>query len=469
VRADDPLALEYDPAALALLPDAAVLIDAHLILYDACVHRSGPYGTDVARRRYDTSVFGPFEDYAAEPFAEVCRGGRPGISPWILAAMPIGDRVGIGFGLASPVGSGANQWGNEDGTITGVTGARRPTPTRYALVLADAIKVMIDFGIGVKLLDGLSVGLTLQWGIAHTRRVVTYTHPLTSRDGPSFDARSEVNGITDAFIPGLVGSVHAEPIRGLELMVGVSWFQDFEGSGPARITWGDFGVGASGGSPGTERTVSEIPEITLSVPQQTKIRGGARWASLREHARRRPRSARRDPLVDERFDVELDAVFEVNSRVDEVRAVPREGSAFDVALIQPDGDVTHTALQVPNSRVEKHWRNQITLHLGGDVVLVPGRFALRGGFSFESRGTDPWYLSVDFMPLQRLGIHAGGTLRLGAFDIDFAYAHLFQETVTVRPEQARLMQLGDGNGAIINAGTYRASWNMFSLGATWRL
>jgi hypothetical protein len=337
--------------------------------------------------------------------------------------------------------------------------ARRPTPT-VALVSADTIKLNLDLGAGVRLLDGLSVGLTFQWGIAHSRRIVTYTHPLTSSDGPSFDARSDVEGVTDAFLPG------GRSARRAGARVTRSWRSVIGRLETGARGRGDFGVAAGSRGP-SER--ERVDEMTLHVPQQTKVRAAVRWAMLREQARLRPRSSRRDPLADERFDLELDAVWELNSRVDAIVATPREGSLFDAAIVQASGDVIHTPLPVPVSRVEKHWRDQLTLHLGGDWVIAPTRFAVRAGLSYETRASDLRYLTMDFMPLQRLGVHLGGTVRLGDVDFDFAYAHIFQETVTVAPEQARFEQLGDGLGEYVNAGTYSASWNLFSLGATWRL
>src|SRR5690554_6726127 len=42
-RADDPMALGYNPAALAFLPGYQLMLGSHLSFYDACVERTGTY------------------------------------------------------------------------------------------------------------------------------------------------------------------------------------------------------------------------------------------------------------------------------------------------------------------------------------------------------------------------------------------------------------------------------------------
>jgi hypothetical protein len=58
----------------------------------------------------------------------------------------------------------------------------------------------------------------------------------------------------------------------------------------------------------------------------------------------------------------------------------------------------------------------------------------------------------------RLGQHVGATLRVERFDVSVAYAHVFQFDETV--ERGCYPR---GLGSVINAGTYRAEYNLLSL------
>jgi hypothetical protein len=116
-----------------------------------------------------------------------------------------------------------------------------------------------------------------------------------------------------------------------------------------------------------------------------------------------------------------------------------------------------------------NWEDQLSLRLGGDYNLMPGFLAIRLGASFETRGVNPAYQGLDFYPAMRIGAHLGGTLRLGAFDVSLAYAHLFQETIEVSREEADFQQVAATStplplGRVVNAGTYEVSWNIVSLG-----
>jgi hypothetical protein len=55
-----------------------------------------------------------------------------------------------------------------------------------------------------------------------------------------------------------------------------------------------------------------------------------------------------------------------------------------------------------------------------------------GGF-YESRGVDPAYADIDSFAFQRIGLGLGVVLRVGAFDLQGGYGHIFSETLDVAP------------------------------------
>jgi hypothetical protein len=88
--------------------------------------------------------------------------------------------------------------------------------------------------------------------------------------------------------------------------------------------------------------------------------------------------------------------------------------------------------------VEKYWKDQVSLRLGGTYNLLPGLLGISAGAHYETRGVTPAFMQTDFWPVARLGLHAGVTVRVaGAIDLIVAYAHIFQETIVVAPPSHR--------------------------------
>jgi long-subunit fatty acid transport protein len=120
-------------------------------------------------------------------------------------------------------------------------------------------------------------------------------------------------------------------------------------------------------------------------------------------------------LTDERWDIELDAEYQFNSVVDSLEVVFSQDryGAFEI---------------------EKDWKDQLALRLGGTYNLIRSVLGVSAGAHYENRGVDPKYMSVDLWPVERVGLHLGLTVRIDRnTDFSFSYAHIFQETVVVVP------------------------------------
>jgi len=467
-RADDPMALLYNPANLSILSGAQLSLNAHVAFYSACADRSGRARDNINVE--DVSRFGNTEvdPWPDRDLPEVCNEGPPAPSPDLIFTLRLTPELGIGAGVFTPTAIGHTVWGDMD-TLATADGSM-PLPTRYALLEEQLLIFYPTIGAGYSPVPWLRFGAALQWGIG-LFYFDTMTVPAAAGEHPAQDIESKLN-VNDLFIPAAVVSVAFVPHDNLDIMLGFRWVDAIRAGGRVELNSGVYG---NGQPMSTNPTSVEYSGVSFEAPQPWQASLGVRYADRisarpRDHASVERLSGRvEDSMANERWDVELDAVYEVGSLVDEF-VIDLPAGLVPVDFV--DSGVTDFPLP-SQIRLPHHWKDQLSLRLGGDWNVMPGMFALRLGASFETRGIDPKYAQIDFLPAMRIGVHAGFTLRLGRWDLSFAYAHLFQETIDVPASEAGLPQIcagcTRGEGAIINAGSYTAGFDIFSLAATWHL
>jgi len=449
-RADDPMVLLYNPAGLVELRGFQLLVDVNASLTHTCV---GP-------------VPGGLSDHST------CGRHRVGTLPQVAGALRIHDKVAIGAGVLTPTLALPGRFGERDGLASDGTAVG----TRYQLIDYGTLGVFPTAGIGIKLAEWLRIGGALEWGI------FSGDQTLAVRAIPGTDAERDTIArvhVTDWFVPAFTGSVHFVPAENLDVVGAVRVSDDLRGSG--RINFRHTSLvdpayidGLNG--LGVENSY-KVTKLTQHLPW--KLRGGIRYAS---RLAPRPKTGLgfdqhvfdkrvHDAFEDERWDIEGDAEYQINSRNDRLTIRYEEQPFF-----------------LP-SKIEKHWRDQISLRAGGSYNVLPGRFGVSAGVHYETRGADPDYAQIDFMPFTRFGLHAGVKFRFGGkIDVVASYAHIFQETVTVNSAEgadtgggdssksatlssfgikgtARLQQIAAQNdGAVINPGKYRSSFDVFAFG-----
>jgi hypothetical protein len=162
-----------------------------------------------------------------------------------------------------------------------------------------------------------------------------------------------------------------------------------------------------------------------------------------------PRQPLYDPMGAERFDLEVDFVYYLNSFYDEAKFTTRGEPLLQLITVDPNGvrgslpaspgDCTKRDPMTNNcigDRVVKtayNGKNQFSVRVGGDYNVFPGVLALRAGFSYETRGQDPGDLNPLSYMLSRGGIHAGLTIRVaGRTDVTIGYAHFIHEGVRLQ-------------------------------------
>lgn len=501
-RADDPMALGYNPAALAFLPGYQLMLGSHLAFYDACVQRSGGYddsgvsSTSVYDSRFGFPDPSDASNFTSQAFPRVCRNGYPGPSPQLVfTGHPIPE-LGFGIGLLAPPGVGNGVWGNEDGTVTGANGMPVPTPTRYALVEQDLLLFHPTIGVGFSPIKELSIGVSFQWGMAIVG-FTNHTSAGTGSEDPAQDVRTVLHA-EDFFIPAVIVSVHVVPIDELDIVATARFSDGIDAGANLTLTTGYYGTDATSFSP--ETTVLNGARLQAGQPWTFGL--SARYAERRERRYRDPDQAGRitgrveDHMQNEVWDIELDLVYQHNGQVRDFIVTPPAGA--EVAVCEgprgADGScATRLQAPLPGALPIAHgWADQFSARLGADWNILPGQLAARVGTHFATSGFNSAYQTQDFMPGMRLGLHAGMTLRIDRFDISIAYAHIFQfdETITRANANFRMVSATgsegictdtdgatydpnrpvtsrgcypQGFGSIVNSGTYSGEYNIVSL------
>ncbi len=383
-----------------------------------------------------------------------------------------------------------------------------PTPTRYLLVQQDPFAIPITLGVGYRPTPWLAVGGAFTYQAVVFKSTVFATQTTTSI--PELDMKIE-NELNDWFVPIASGSVKATPFTGLEFMGYFKWQDKIGGPTKATITDGAYTVGGAQGRLPVTSVIKAGDGLVTEVPQPWEAGGGVRFALPRGGFRgdyfQQP-LMRQDAMTSEVFDIEFDFVLEHNSSIKEFSLKSKE-NAFKVWQAY-DGDDTKfngkTAPSDPNCStvagapptavtrctsdlrflkdmsIKRYWKDQFVYRVGGDYNVIPGVLALRAGWNLETRGVSPAYQTVDAFPSRRMGIHGGLTWRIGRIDLSVAYGHLFQENIYAlnqdatdptgkRPSKDRAdLQASspDPNTRVVNAGSYRVSWDIISLGMNQR-
>jgi hypothetical protein len=465
-RAEDPMVLAHNPAGLAELRGSQFLLNVNLALFDACVDPAGYYGwgaylgggqselRDPETGELEALRLSEIEDgmaaqadYYSDPYDTVCFDQNVVPLPQIAWTRRLSEAVGIGFGLIFPSVQPSGAWGGKNGVIRGDDGKLRPAATRYMLLSSSNLGIFPTLGIGIRPVRQFRFGVSAEWGVIAVNNFTMAA--ATGGTSPHNDIVAHVKG-QDWFVPALTASLHFVPVDAIDLVLAGRWQDDINAEGDLDTTTGVF-------DPALDSfTTGEIIITSIEQKMPWKVRAGIRYADRfapraggtgREEADPAHWERIHDPLQDERWDIELDVEYQMNSRNDEQVITYRTGQGI-FAQAAGGGPINSTIYPAdpndPTTRIEKHWKDQISARLGGSLNLVPGLFAISAGTHYETRGVTPDYMQIDFWPVQRLGLHTGIMLRVAeSIDLVFSYAHVFQETIVVAPPEHRTRDVID--------------------------
>ena len=429
-RATNGIATVDNPAALAL-QGTSVGLDVHLMWNKVCFARQGAGGAA------ELVAYGATAKYPTDPTCNE-NSGSPFPNPTIHATWRVSDKLGLGFFVGGP-----NMPGKTTFPDTVQSGSKTiPAPTRYMLLQQDGLIVLPTIGAGYSVLDNLQLGASFTWGLAKFQFQNVATALYQAVPNVNDTATNDVKATLDAhdwFIPSLSLAAMYQPTRNLDLALNWHWSDDIRATGQAHIEGPYYKSNGTVDTPdsycpdtaGHPTGCVDTPkgETTVKIKQPMQVRAGVRFhqprTSVDEKVTATDATAAaagrkvRDPLSQDVFDVELDLTWANNSRVDnlEIRfnaQPPTIIPAFAGGIVPANADVAH------------QWKDVIGVRLGGDYVVVPNRLAVRAGGFFETRGQDPAYANIDFVPAQRFGVTGGATYRIGSsFDVLAAFGHVF--------------------------------------------
>jgi len=469
-KADDPMAIVVNPAALASLPGTQLWLTGHFLFAKDCFDRN------VAGRTADGTPTAPAWDpgWGTNPsstnpdgsinYTEVCnqKSSRFTPIPALAVTWRISSKVGMGVGMIPPNTERAQRWGDASYTVTTANGSQQeyrgyagappgsvgsnqgsatsglvplnngqdllPASSRFLLVERDVIVAYPTFAVGAKPFRWLQIGAAFGWGIAGVTLINNIKTGETGEAPSILEGQVKLRG-RDWFAPRLSASIHFIPHDNVDIVGVFRWDDAVRASGTLSAKVPVFDNSVSSGLNTLEG------RGTLVAPRPWWLTFGIRYAdriSLRPDdpdAPGRVSGKVEDQMSSERWDLEVDVVYEKSSVVDNLTV-----DIQDLAPSQTGDPVINTSVNIGH-----HWQDQLSIRVGGDWNVAPGTLALRGGFSYETSGFTGIASktskggTIDFMPGQRFGLHLGGTWRIPGirgqrFELSGAFSYFWMTT-----------------------------------------
>ncbi len=179
----------------------------------------------------------------------------------------------------------------------------------------------------------------------------------------------------------------------------------------------------------------------------------------------------------ERFDVELDFIYENTSGMNEY-----ELTLHDPVNLQEGLDVA-----LPPRSVPHNWQDSFSLRLGGSINLLGGDLSIHWGASWENDSVPEDYTRLDYASWMRIGVALGATYRINWFEVTLAYQHIFMPDRTVANghvcplngtavEEDNSCQTIEDDGSVtndyssaVNNGTFTGGYDFLVLSLNFRL
>ncbi|MBI4702718.1 MAG: hypothetical protein HY744_16470 [Deltaproteobacteria bacterium] len=423
-RADDPLAAYFNPAALVTQP-SGVHLGAHLLVRSHCFERLDGGGQPVS----------PGRGLAAAP-GEVCADIPPFPNPQLGASLRLHRRFALGLAAVAPHSVGSISWPATLRYADKFGETEHPAPQRYLVLESDALALFPTLSGSFAATRQLSFGAGFVWGVlsleyANMNEAQSLVGRASQPDDFVTDLRSVISG-TDGFVPGFVVSALWSPGRRFDLSGWFRWSDALRTNIDLRTEANYYKEGGAVdekaiGDPANITDEKDAGTFEMPIPMEARL--GLRYRHPRRGQQRSQSFVAKhggwakDSMSTDLFDLELDLTWAHNSALDAVEIrFPASRAANGPSTIRVNG----TPGFIPaNCDVPHHWRDALGARLGGDFYAIPDLLSVRAGGFFESKSADDEYLTLDFHAAERIGVAAGATLRLGAFDVSLAYQHTF--------------------------------------------
>jgi long-subunit fatty acid transport protein len=445
-RASDPSAIMLNPGGLGNLRGFQLTLSTNLVQFDHCFQRTGSYdgvndatALNVAGTRFEgpgmpgnmngASAGDAYYTYGNVPYPRVCKDNAVGLALQLLATYRINNRFTLGFGVFSPSTQGSTQNFSDTVPVTANVGGMTrnflaPSPARYLLFRKSLTVIYPTIAFGARITDWLSAGVSAHLGYASYNFGLHANADYNGPQSPSSDVfiGLSAQGLFPAFTVGFLATPHRM------LSIG----GNFRYNAPVQAS----GTATNRAQPYSDRPIEStfsVNELNASLPWQLRL--GVRFALPRAgRPTQNDGSGQYDPMTDDVFDVEADFIYEATSMLSET-SLRNTGNIITACGTMPPQPVPGTnAVRCPDGMpvsaprsiaIRSALSDVMGVRVGGDYNVIPGRLALRAGFSFETAGASPNLAQIHLPSYAGVSVHGGVTFRWRWLDITAGYAHIF--------------------------------------------
>jgi long-chain fatty acid transport protein len=431
-KADDPTAIQYNPAGLAQQRGTRVLLDGHLVLSSYSFQRYGVFPDNPKDAK---------TPWGGTPYPKVQDTGAPFFAPFIAATSDFSlDWLTAAIGVFGPSGVGNRTF------PLGVDGA--PAASRYDVVQTNSLIALPTAAVGVRVADWLDVGAAVHF--------VYGSFSLTST---SFVDIATVACPNSEYQP-------CDSVSRLDVK-GTGWAGTFGALVHVSPT---FTLGASVRTPISIDATGSATVLQAPLGQAIPPPGNATFhTDLPLYARAGARLAFRDPDGFEAGDVEIDGTYEA------WQSAQGFGPTIHIDHLGPSG----AAFDDINVKVAHAYNDTYSIRGGGafNTKLGIGVLTLRAGAYYDRSATaqNPGYTRLDFDTLDKVAGTVGVGLRWHGLLFNLGYAEVFEPDRSVYQGEGQLRPIDgaqhgapvDANGNVlppVNQGLFSGHTEIISFG-----
>ena len=431
--ATDPIAGYFNPAALATQA-TSFGVGMNLVMQKICFQRKDENG--------ETPRPDPANSFQEYP-EEVCNAnsGFPRFIPNLAATWRVSDKLGLGLTVTPPSSFGRLEW--PEVVTTRDTLLNRdtqvPAPQRFQSLSVQGTILYPTLAFGYEVADGFRIGAGFVSGLVILE--IKTASMTTARTSPAADAPPDTKSVLevkDLFVPGAVAGIHWSATKNIDIAGWYKWFDKIDASGDLTVRAPFYNKNSDAVNPDckepgdNEDRGEDCAELTkleddakfgLVIPMEARI--GIRWHMpfskplplIERQASRHDTYAVRDPLRDDKYDVELNLTWANNSAADEFTVRFPDGIAVKGA---PSGSTVPVNADRPTG-----FKDSFGARLGGQGNVIRNLLGIRLGTWVETAAVDAEDLNVTGVPALRGGFGGGVVVRIDPVDVELGYQRIW--------------------------------------------
>jgi long-chain fatty acid transport protein len=477
-RADDLVAVEYNPGGLLHIPGTVFYLGNNMTLYNMEFTRVDPAGNtfDPVSNQAGLFPFAPFVGASTDAGTEHWRFALAAYGPSAYGHTSFAEDA-IDSCMAMP-GDTADQRKAQSACF------EKNAPTRYMLTGTDILMAYYSLAVAYGEKNTWGVGVTLSWVDLISGRFSLFVNAFNPDIGGGAFVEERMDVQADLYFHdrvGVVGTIGGwyKPVESVELALSARLPPlNIDATGHTNLRFADnAGLGAqtfyqsgidTNGLDGLVAYDEDGKPVGADIPTALQFtypmtaRAGVRYShKVGEGDERR-----------ELFDVEFDTVWEGWSALDEF-AVQLKGYMQNTVSGKPASGADKLPFNPIN--IPKNYQDTWSFRLGGQYA--PARWvAVRTGAYYETAAIPDKYTNLDFASFDRIGVGMGASGTFNGVTLSLAYSHAFQperqvsvDTTEVYKQYPLLATQPTGPDARVGAGTFASSYDVFSFALSYAL